>query len=487
MTIRTFLILGLVALIFAPTLAQATNQGDFAGGVAIGSSYAGVDSAPANGLIVQGAVGIGTTTPNSELQVNGEAQVGSSGNSCTSSTAGAIRYSSGTLTYCNGTNYVGPTAAAAGSTGDVQFNNSGALGANSNLFWDNTNDRLGIGTSSPGYTLDVDGTVNIQGSNGYVRLTSSSGGGSSSDYWIGRGGVFGTPGATLALYSPSSTGSGVELGVANQAVLVINSSGDVGIGDLRPVDMLDVAGSIGLTTTTSVTVPTNGIYLPSANQLAVTTSGARALTITSTGSVGIGITSPQGLTQLKSSSNIDLLLAGPVAVSGAFSINAINDAATANIPLELRSSFTDFSTGDVGIGMTTSPGAALEVNGEVKVDTFGSATATTVCENGGILSSCSSSMRYKEKVEPATFGLDDVMAMRPVTFKWKGRDENDFGLIAEDVAKINPLFVTYKNGEIEGVKYNQLTAVLIKAVQEENNRIDQLQHEIVELRRSLAQ
>jgi hypothetical protein len=104
------------------------------------------------------------------------------------------------------------------------------------------------------------------------------------------------------------------------------------------------------------------------------------------------------------------------------------------------------------------------VNCEVKVDTFASASATTVCENGNVLSSCSSSIRYKEKVKPAPFGLNEVMEMQPVTFKWKGRDENDFGLVAEEVEKVNPLFVTYKDGEIEGVKYPQLTAVLIRAV-----------------------
>jgi Chaperone of endosialidase len=42
----------------------------------------------------------------------------------------------------------------------------------------------------------------------------------------------------------------------------------------------------------------------------------------------------------------------------------------------------------------------------------------------------------------------EVMQMHPVTFKWKGRDENDLGLIAEEVEKINPLFVTYERGQI---------------------------------------
>jgi len=50
---------------------------------------------------------------------------------------------------------------AAGLTGQIQFNGSGLLDADSNLFWDNTNKRLGIGTGSPSYPLDVVGTARI--------------------------------------------------------------------------------------------------------------------------------------------------------------------------------------------------------------------------------------------------------------------------------------------------------------------------------------
>jgi len=95
------------------------------------------------------------------------------------------------------------------------------------------------------------------------------------------------------------------------------------------------------------------------------------------------------------------------------------------------------ATGNVGIG-TISPAQALEVNGQVKVDSLASASSTSLCitaTSNGVIATCSSSIRYKENVKDAGFGLQDVMAMRPVTFKWKGRNERDFGLIAEEVAK----------------------------------------------------
>src|SRR5579864_8304933 len=46
-------------------------------------------------------------------------------------------------------------ATAAGSSGQVQFNSSSALAGSANLFWDNTNFRLGIGSSSPVVSLDL--------------------------------------------------------------------------------------------------------------------------------------------------------------------------------------------------------------------------------------------------------------------------------------------------------------------------------------------
>ena len=54
-------------------------------------------------------------------------------------------------------------ATPAGSTGHIQFNDAGALGADSNLFWDNTNKRLGIGTTTPGSLLDINGALGVKG------------------------------------------------------------------------------------------------------------------------------------------------------------------------------------------------------------------------------------------------------------------------------------------------------------------------------------
>jgi hypothetical protein len=55
---------------------------------------------------------------------------------------------------------VGSTPIVSGTVGRLLFQNTGdVLGQSANLFWDNTNGRLGVGTSSPVTTLDVNGTI----------------------------------------------------------------------------------------------------------------------------------------------------------------------------------------------------------------------------------------------------------------------------------------------------------------------------------------
>lgn len=56
------------------------------------------------------------------------------------------------------TTWSDPASPVAGNNGEVQFNNNGVLGADSNLFWDNINKNLGIKVSNPLYSLCVNGT-----------------------------------------------------------------------------------------------------------------------------------------------------------------------------------------------------------------------------------------------------------------------------------------------------------------------------------------
>jgi hypothetical protein len=113
--------------------------------------------------------------------------------------------------------------------------------------------------------------------------------------------------------------------------------------------------------------------------------------------------------------------------------------------------------------------------GYVRIQTRGSSATNLCIDANNVVSTCSSSLRYKENISNLSMGLETVMQLNPVTFNWKDGQGHDLGFIAEEVASIDPLLATYLDGRIEGVKYSQLTAVLVNAVKEQQNQINNLQ------------
>lgn len=129
-------------------------------------------------LEASGNVGIGTTTPQSKLDVNGGARVGADA-VCSVAKAGMLAWNANTLQICTDagtfTNIATSSGlsgggASSGDAGYVQISDgSGGFTTSGNtagqeFFWDNTNKRLGIGTASPSVKLDVNDTARIRDS-----------------------------------------------------------------------------------------------------------------------------------------------------------------------------------------------------------------------------------------------------------------------------------------------------------------------------------
>ena len=118
------------------------------------------------------------------------------------------------------------------------------------------------------------------------------------------------------------------------------------------------------------------------------------------------------------------------------------------------------------------------IAGTLRVDTLAAGGSQDICRAGGIidqnkLSVCSSSLRFKSDIQPFTSGLESVKRLRPITFVWKNSGTLDIGFAAEEVAEVEPLLATYNaQGEIEGVKYKQITTVLVNAVNQQQTQIE---------------
>jgi hypothetical protein len=115
----------------------------------------------------------------------------------------------------------------------------------------------------------------------------------------------------------------------------------------------------------------------------------------------------------------------------------------------------------------------ITTDGVVALNTLGSAGGSQLCRNASNqIANCSSSIRYKTNLATLHTGLNLINRLRPVTFNWKQNGEHDLGLVAEEVAKVEPLLVTHNNkGEIEGVKYDRVSVVLVNAVKEQQAQI----------------
>jgi len=90
----------------------------------------------------------------------------------------------------------------------------------------------------------------------------------------------------------------------------------------------------------------------------------------------------------------------------------------------------------------------------------------------------SSSRRFKKEIKPMDKTSEAILSLKPVTFHYKSdkTDTPQFGLIAEDVAEMNPdLVVRDKDGEIYTVRYDAVNAMLLNEFLKEHRKVEALQ------------
>ena len=397
-------------------------------------------------ILSDGKVGIATASPAYTLDVNGKIGVGttSSGQSLIQMLASSS--GSNTIHFGDSSNPSDPASYAgyinyAHASNSLQFGTSGA----EKMRLDSTG--LGIGTSSPSATLDVNGTIKLDG-----------------NYPVG---TFNVALGDIALASGSlSGGNNTAIG---RAALYNNTSGasNTALG----------SGALDANTTASNN----------------TAAGYRALAATSSGYNNTAVGHLAGTAITGHSNTCIGQGAGESVTSGNTNIlighNVENNSAGAESNIVIGNDVAGAGANTVRFG-TPSGTATLNLDGS---DTSWAAA---------------SDERLKKDIADSTVGLNFIKALRPVTFKWNAKnaiantlpkydaDSSDpvygegkahHGFIAQEVKTVIDAHSDVANGHniwvedpdgTQQVAPSALIPMLVKSIQELSTHIDALQSEI---------
>jgi len=341
----------------------------------------------------------------------------------------------------------------------------------------NSSGNVGIGTSSPSVPLDVNGitrTVNAY-SLGYAGVpgsTSAFGAGTIST--DGNWGMYfrATTGAAIADFAWVN-GAGTER-------MRIDSSGNLLVGTTTSGYKLNVNGISNFSGYSNWTSGTHlywnggdvGITNDGTNLVFKTYDGSSLLErvrITSTGNVGIGTSSPDS--KLRVDDTADQTILAGVNSNASFSSNGVFLQLSRNTT---NNSFYAMSYYNAGAG-------------SYKFRVADSGNVTNTNNSYGAISD----EKLKENIIDATPKLEKLKQVRIVNFNFINDNQKQIGVIAQELENIFPNMVEETpdkdedgkdlNTTTKQVKYSVFVPILIKALQEQETKIEQLEARITAL------
>jgi polyhydroxyalkanoate synthesis regulator phasin len=114
----------------------------------------------------------------------------------------------------------------------------------------------------------------------------------------------------------------------------------------------------------------------------------------------------------------------------------------------------------------------------IRGKTVGANAVPVVIDSNGRLGTVVSSARFKKDIQDMNEASRKLLQLRPVTYRYKEADESganpiEYGLIAEEVAKVYPDLVAFgADGKIETVQYQKLTPMLLNEVKWLNKMLE---------------
>ena len=112
--------------------------------------------------------------------------------------------------------------------------------------------------------------------------------------------------------------------------------------------------------------------------------------------------------------------------------------------------------------------------------------STVVVDANGQLGVAPSSARFKDNVKAMDKTSEAILVLKPVTFRYKKELDpsgtSQFGLVAEDVEKINPALVVHdKEGKPYSVRYDAVNGMLLNEFLKEHQKVQDLEKQVEKL------
>ena len=268
----------------------------------------------------------------------------------------------------------------------------------------------------------------------------------------------------VALFNNTTGNANTAIG---EGALVNNTTssentavGSAALTDNPPGDYNTAVGSQALRMTTGAvnTAVGHAALLNDTTGNANTAIGDMALLNNTTGSGNIALGDSAGTNLITGDNNIDIGNSGVAGESNTIRIGTQG---------------TQSRTFIAGISGSAVNGLALKINGN------------------GRLGVAPSSARFKDEIKPMDKASEAILALKPVTFRYKHeidpKGTPEFGLVAEQVEKVNPYLVTRDpDGKAFTVRYEAVNAMLLNEFLKEHRHVQEQGATIAELKSTAA-
>jgi hypothetical protein len=183
---------------------------------------------------------------------------------------------------------------------------------------------------------------------------------------------------------------------------------------------------------------------------------------------------------------------------------ASNTTGSHNTALGWRAG-SDLTTGDENIdiefGVVGVPGESntIRIGTSIITDTFirgisgatAAGGAAVFVASNGHLGTMTSSARFKDEIKPMGNASEAILALRPVSFRYKKEIDPqgipEFGLVAEEVEKVNPaLVIRDSEGKPFTVRYEQVNAMLLNEFLKEHREVQEQEATIAQLKKDFG-